>query len=260
VQPHDPFVHYRARIEAAASDRQALADIHLELQLASDLDHDEEHALQAHISELLEGTGGWGDLLPSALEPCPYCGKVRDRRPGGRVSNCLCAGIPCRRCHAGRVHRPISDHYEPDDHRLWHAPSFGQYAECHRCQETSDDAELLAHVRIAAERLAIRHVAYGDPLPRHNLVALHGDVEQWHALRLGAPPDGRPLYVGRSLAGLTFAGPTQRLRIAAWRCPWPAAERDRVLGELLVRWRPPLNQEIATPWSSPRGSRSTACP
>jgi hypothetical protein len=107
VQPHDPFVHYRARIEAAASDRQALADIHLELQLASDLEHEEEHALQAHISELLEGTGGWGDLLPAALEPCPYCGKVRDRRPGGRVSNCLCAGIPCRRCHAGRVHRPV---------------------------------------------------------------------------------------------------------------------------------------------------------
>jgi hypothetical protein len=119
---------------------------------------------------------------------------------------------------------------------------------------------LLAHVRIAAERLAIQRLAHGDPLPRHNLVALHGDVQQWHALRLGAPPDGRPLYVGRSLAGLTFAAPTQRLRIAAWRCPWPAAERDRVLGELLVRWRPPLNQEIATPWSSPRGSRSTACP
>jgi hypothetical protein len=173
VQPHDPFVHYRARIEAAASDRQALADIHLELQLASDLDHDEEHALQAHISELLEGTGGWGD---------------------------------CRRCHAGRVHRRISDHYEPDDHRLWHAPYFGQYAERRSAPATQPRRAARRRrtvARASARRAAGRQAAVRRPVARGTDICRTDPA------------------IAHSGVALPMAG--RRARPSAWRAAGPLA-------------------------------------
>lgn len=88
-----------------------------------------------------------------------------------------------------------------------------------------------------------------EDLPGHDLVAVHGPMYAWNRLRLGAPPDGRPLFVGRSLDPVT-----ERLRliddlsVATWkRRGGPAV--DAVLEQLLLRWRPPLNDDVETPRS-----------
>jgi hypothetical protein len=266
MHDHDLVGRYQQRIDDHQDDRQALVDIHLELQLDLRISHDDEHALQARIEDLLERLGGWGDVLPRNLEPCPYCDKVRDRRPGWRLSACLCAGITCRYCRAGRIHRPISDHYERSDHRCWHTPYFGQYAACRGCHdlaqrvhpdsdgswppsgETPELSVILGPVREAAHSLDEAGHGIGDDPPAHDLVALHGGVEDWHSLRLGAPPDGRPLYVGRHLDGLDLRWSAGGLFVAYWKPSKPGVDLQVTLRELAVRWRPPLNTDVPTPW------------
>ena len=214
---------------------------------------------------LLAEHGPCTTLLPTGLVLCAYCGGVRDQTPGGRRSVCRCGGIPCRYCGAGRIHRPTTDHYELDDRTLWHCPYFGQYLPCRHCSalarrltpgtegwpavgETPELSVVLGPVRRAAHALASPGFVLGGTLPDHDLVAVHGDVERWHDLYLGAPPDNRPLYVGRSLSDVELRGVRGALAVAIWVGTNLRARLEQTLAELLVRWQPPLNTEVPTSW------------
>jgi len=133
VHEDDPIERYRERVHGEAENRQALVDTRLAVQLDPSVARNDEDELQAEIGRRLYAIGGWDGVLPSGLELCPYCGEVRDRHPGGERSVCLCGGVACRYCAAGRTRRPISDYYDPADHRLWHVPYFGQGVGCRWC-------------------------------------------------------------------------------------------------------------------------------
>ncbi len=266
----DGVHEFRQRMHALTEDRQGLVDLHLEVQLDPALDEDELRNLEDEIEKHIERLGGWGDALPRMLESCPYCGKVRDRRPGGGLSSCLCAGILCRYCGAGRVHRPISDHYEVSDHRLWHTSHFANTRPCDSClrllrrlQPSAHEGEnwsptaipprvsaALETLRKASSALSQAEHAFDTVLRSHDLLALHGSVEVWHDLRLGSPPDGRPLYVGRSLEDVGLPPRHERLRVAIWSPDRDDWDLEETLAELLVRWQPPLNRDVATPWTT----------
>ncbi|MEJ7787535.1 MAG: hypothetical protein WKF96_22245 [Solirubrobacteraceae bacterium] len=225
--------------------------------------------LFARIRELLKELDAPAGLLPSALEWCRYCGEVRDKQPGGSTSLCLCQGIRCRYCRAGRVRRPISEHYCVTDHRLWHTAHFGNRAPCRHCRELATLSgyrhnswpppraigrywHLAGAISAAAQALK-EQGPMGEDLPGHDLIALHGPIGAWNSLWLGAPPDDRPLFVGRSLEPLR---PRLRwidgLSVATWKSRGGPAV-DAVLEQLLIRWRPPLNDDVETPW--PRDER-----
>lgn len=54
----------------------------------------------------------------------------------------------------------------------------------------------------ALRALALPGLCYQDALsavpPRPGLYAIHGSAEVWQQIGLGAPPDDRPLYVGKA--------------------------------------------------------------
>ena len=50
---------------------------------------------------------------------------------------------------------------------------------------------------LSGPRLPLRDAADRVP-PQPGLYAIYGDSQTWHALRLGEPPDDRPLYVGKA--------------------------------------------------------------
>lgn len=83
-------------------------------------------------------------------------------------------------------------------------------------------------------------------LPAFDILAISGDVETWHDLELGAPPDGRSLFVGRTVPELRYSPPG--VRVGTWKAD-ANVDVDEVLAELLIRWWPPLNREVETPWS-----------
>lgn len=55
---------------------------------------------------------------------------------------------------------------------------------------------------LSAEPLTFKMAVDGRVPDRPGLYALYGSVGTWRALELGAPPDGRPLYVGKAEASL----------------------------------------------------------
>lgn len=267
VHEHASFDEFLEKINECASDRQALVDLDAVIQGAWELTPDQEDELHARIAGLVELPDPRMRPLPTGLEPCPYCGGVRDREPGRAWSLCLCGGIACRWCRAGRVHRPISDHYELSDHKFWHTPYFGAWIGCRWCNRLSDRlapeqvgwparaedprvAPILEAVRAAAEALASPTLALNDDYPPYELIAFHGDIELWHSMRLGAPPDSRPLFVGRkpATAPIDFSAPP-KVAVATWRPDAGDQPIDDILRELLVRWQPPLNREVRTPWN-----------
>lgn len=79
--------------------------------------------------------------LPDGLFVCPDCGGIRgtevtltpDGVELGATSLCLCGGIVCRYCRAGRVRRPTSDWYDPEKSGWWHTPYFGGMRHCAEC-------------------------------------------------------------------------------------------------------------------------------
>lgn len=247
---------HRERIEQAAGDAAALADLTVEIGGDWDITQEEEDDLLARVQEALDEIGAEepeSPTLPSALMVCPYCSEIRDRAPGGTRSLCLCQGTRCRHCHAGRIRRPVSDYYNATTLGFWHVPHFGARGPCRHCvaqkKRLGDGAwpQVRTLIQEAADALGEpSHDLHDDALPAYDLVALHGDVEVWHDFWLGAPPDGRPLYVGRAIPELRHR--PFGLRVATWTAEDPGTVSG-VLSDLLVRWQPPLNNEVETPWN-----------
>jgi hypothetical protein len=75
------------------------------------------------------------------LARCPDCHEFKGTiiRDGAEVKLlCVCDGIPCRRCKTNRIRRPISDHFNEFDGRIWHSPYFAGLLPCTSCREKSD--------------------------------------------------------------------------------------------------------------------------
>jgi hypothetical protein len=86
-------------------------------------------------------------LVPMGYVQCDVCGEFNgttDARnlswnssdpPTGEISvTCLCHGIPCPKCKAKLVHRPITNSYDPDANKIWHSPYFAGLIPCSECR------------------------------------------------------------------------------------------------------------------------------
>ena len=51
--------------------------------------------------------------------------------------SCLCDGILCSKCKKNKIHRPISNYYDPKENRIWHVPYFGGMIPCAECRKDS---------------------------------------------------------------------------------------------------------------------------
>lgn len=151
-------------------------------------------------------------MLPEGLHYCSVCGEVRGTTRQGEESVCLCRGVTCRYCRAGRTRRPVSDHFEPDEGRWWHTPYFGQGIPCRSCRAMApaatswpgplrDDPGIVVQLDLIAEAgssLAGGAVAHQTAWlgARAGLFALHLGPPQWTVLGLGEQGFERPVQVG----------------------------------------------------------------
>jgi hypothetical protein len=67
---------------------------------------------------------------PSGLRRCPVCGEYRNR---ARNVLCWCDALTCAVCGEGKIRKPISDHWDPADAKLWHSPWFTGLKRCDVC-------------------------------------------------------------------------------------------------------------------------------
>ncbi len=183
------------------------------------------------------------------LVSCVYCRMSRD--PGLRPdrSPCLCDGTFCAHCGIGRVRRPGQRFYDPRTRSYdYRTVTAGIYVPCEHCAPLVDHRSarpILQTIKQAGRALSAASATPHAEIPAGAIVSLHGDAEVWRRLDLGPVPDGRPLYVGHDAELHTGGVP---VRVGIWR-PAPGDPADAVLHLLLLRWRPPLNGEVPTPWN-----------
>ena len=67
---------------------------------------------------------------PRYLRRCPSCGELRNR---ARRILCACDRLVCAVCGEGGIRRPISDHYDETDGKLWHTPWLAGLRPCPSC-------------------------------------------------------------------------------------------------------------------------------
>jgi len=74
---------------------------------------------------------------PSGLRCCPVCGEFRNRP---RNVLCICDALVCAVCGEGKIRKPISDHFDPADGKLWHTPWLMGLRSCPSCGAGSSRA------------------------------------------------------------------------------------------------------------------------
>jgi len=52
------------------------------------------------------------------------------------TASCLCEGVLCLKCRKNKIHRPISNSYDPESNRIEHWPSFSGMVPCDECKKT----------------------------------------------------------------------------------------------------------------------------
>ena len=88
--------------------------------------------------------------IPPGLTRCSVCGEFRGSTLARYLDwnepldaseleevievSCLCEGIPCRRCGKNKIHRPISNSYDPETNTIRHHPSFSYMRPCDGCR------------------------------------------------------------------------------------------------------------------------------
>jgi hypothetical protein len=90
--------------------------------------------------------------VPAGLKRCPVCREYRGSVRAGDLSwecdpqlipkpnemltaSCLCEGILCGRCKTNRIHRPISNVYDPESNTIGHVPWFSGMKPCNECSK-----------------------------------------------------------------------------------------------------------------------------
>jgi len=93
-------------------------------------------------------------LVPKGLHKCEQCGEYKgevmekDLNWEGSFHkeraekseeylgvSCLCDGILCSKCKKNKIHRPISNSYDPESNTIGHWPSFSGMRPCDECKE-----------------------------------------------------------------------------------------------------------------------------
>lgn len=88
--------------------------------------------------------------IPEGLEQCPVCGEYNGStlarnlnwedsafppEPDERIGvSCRCKGPLCKQCGQRRIHRPISNSYEPKSNSIGHQPWFMGMFPCSVCR------------------------------------------------------------------------------------------------------------------------------
>lgn len=87
--------------------------------------------------------------IPAGLTKCASCGEYNGKVRAGDLNNkwssidpeklvgvtCLCHGILCMRCGRNKIHRPISNEYDPTTNEVWHTPYFAGCIPCAECRK-----------------------------------------------------------------------------------------------------------------------------
>jgi hypothetical protein len=55
--------------------------------------------------------------------------------------SCLCKGILCPRCKKNKIHRPISNSYDPKNNTIGHWPWFTGWMPCEECRKKDEEGE-----------------------------------------------------------------------------------------------------------------------
>lgn len=131
---------YARRIERAREDAAELVELAVEIGVDDRLADD--HPLQQSILERLAPLAEHViELpLPAGLAECGRCGEIcGTARRTGSVSVCLCEGIICRFCGAGRARPPLTDRYDTRTRTFWHTPWLGAEVACAACRADAEE-------------------------------------------------------------------------------------------------------------------------
>lgn len=79
--------------------------------------------------------------IPKGLLRCESCGEykgqVTDDGEDIEIS-CICDGILCPQCGKNKIHRPISNSYDPASDKVVHYSSYSGIAGCKECRIKDD--------------------------------------------------------------------------------------------------------------------------
>jgi len=76
--------------------------------------------------KMLEKDLNWGDS---------FDGENKEKSTQYLSVSCLCDGILCPKCKKNKIHRPISNYYDPKENQIWHIPYFGGMIPCAECRK-----------------------------------------------------------------------------------------------------------------------------
>lgn len=77
--------------------------------------------------------------IPKGLFKCKKCGEYKGAvtEEGEDVMvSCLCDGILCPKCKKNKIHRPISNSYDPETNDIVHYPYFSGMMGCGECRKS----------------------------------------------------------------------------------------------------------------------------
>jgi hypothetical protein len=75
--------------------------------------------------------------IPKSLRQCPQCGEYKGQiTDDGEdiIISCICAGVLCPKCGTHKIHRPISNSYDPANAEVVHYSSHSAMAGCEKCR------------------------------------------------------------------------------------------------------------------------------
>lgn len=89
--------------------------------------------------------------LPGSIAKCEVCGEYRGEAKKKDINftvpfrgeegeqyisvSCFCDGISCPKCKKNKIHRPISNSYDPESNEIWHRPYFSGMRVCDECEK-----------------------------------------------------------------------------------------------------------------------------
>ena len=97
---------------------------------------------------------GYKALIPEGLHKCETCGEYKEKVMEKDLNwdgsydkteaekseeylgvSCLCDGIVCPKCKKNKIHRPISNSYDPESNTIGHSPWFTGMMGCDECRK-----------------------------------------------------------------------------------------------------------------------------
>lgn len=122
--------------------------------------------------------------------------------------SCLCDGIVCPQCKKGRMHRPLSNTYDPVRNEVWHFPHLYYLRGCDACaaERRAQDAEEKARAEVSErerQRAEARKQAEHEQRRRAALAAPPPETPWPHIDRplIQRGPPGRRLIYGTADSG-----------------------------------------------------------